>query len=185
MSSKVQAWRTPVIEPSGAYSNSLVAVIQTCGCACAVLAPSPVPPASSSRPSSARIKIFTSGSLFISSGLGRFQQPAPAQERLGLRLAAAEGDIGVFRIDRSAGGIDVVMQPFGGRRVKNIAGFLEGAERVGVHHLRPHVAVIARRIMITGEDVAELGRPMPQYDLLGHADLCKLRLLERSDIPGH
>ena len=34
MSSNVQAWRTPVIEPSGAYITSLLAVIQTCGCAC-------------------------------------------------------------------------------------------------------------------------------------------------------
>src|SRR4051812_9619017 len=31
MSSNVQAWRTPAIEPSGAYITSLLAVIQTCG----------------------------------------------------------------------------------------------------------------------------------------------------------
>src|SRR5262249_3923182 len=33
MSSKVQAWRTPVIVPSGANTSSLFIVTQTCGCA--------------------------------------------------------------------------------------------------------------------------------------------------------
>src|SRR5262245_66207149 len=33
MSSKVQAWRTPVIVPSGANTSSLFMVTQTCGCA--------------------------------------------------------------------------------------------------------------------------------------------------------
>ena len=40
--------------------------------------------------------------------------------------------------------------------IEDVAGLLEGAERVGVHHLRPHVAVIARRVMVAGEDMAEL-----------------------------
>jgi hypothetical protein len=33
MSSNVQAWRTPVTDPSGAKINSLFTVTHTCGCA--------------------------------------------------------------------------------------------------------------------------------------------------------
>src|SRR6266851_3330128 len=96
MSSKVQAWRTPVIEPSGAYSNSLVAVIQTCGCARAGGASSIIKPTSPSSAKSRRVAVSTSGRL------GLDQKAAAAQERVGLRLTAAEGDIGLLGIARAA-----------------------------------------------------------------------------------
>src|SRR3979409_1893943 len=114
-------------------------MIQTCGCACAVGAPRAVPPTSSSKPSNRRIYLFMSGSL-------GFQQAAATQQRVRLRLAATEGDIGVFWIARAARRIDVVVQPLCYSGIEDVAGLLEGAERVGVHHLGPHVAVIARRI---------------------------------------
>src|ERR1700738_4798878 len=104
MSSKVQAWRTPVIEPSAAQISSLAAVIQTWGCASATLAPSASAPVNSSKASKRCIAISTSGRL------GRFQQAAAAQQGVRLRLPAAERDIGVFRIARAARGIDVVVQ---------------------------------------------------------------------------
>ncbi|GCC48925.1 hypothetical protein chiPu_0033207 [Chiloscyllium punctatum] len=75
------------------------------------------------------------------------------------------------------------MQPLGGRRIEDVAGLLEGAEGVGVHHLRPHVAVIAGGIMVAGEDVTELGRPVAQRDFRGHADLLQLLLFEGADVP--
>src|SRR5204863_9648825 len=117
-----------------------------------------------SRPNSRLMRRVTSG------GLGGVEQATPAQQRVGLGRAAAERDIGVFGVARSAGGIDVVMQPLGEGGIEDVAGLLEGAEGVGVHHLGPHVAVVTGGIVIAGEDMAELGRPVPQRDLGGHAD---------------
>jgi hypothetical protein len=71
-----------------------------------------------------------------------FQQAAAAQQRIRLRLAAAEGDVGLLRLARAARRVDVVVQTLCHRGVEDVAGLLERAERVGVHHLRPHVAVI-------------------------------------------
>src|ERR1700752_3176523 len=107
MSSNVQAWRTPVTEPSGAYINSLVEVIQTCGWACASVALSIASKAASSKPSGRGDIGLISGRL-----LG-FHPAAAAQQRIRRGLAATEGDIGLFRIARAAGRIDVVMQPLG------------------------------------------------------------------------
>src|SRR6185437_9364171 len=129
MSSKVQAWRTAVIDPSGAKINSLVEVIQTCGWACAV------PEPSVAKQTSSNTAMRRAGP--ISGCLWNFKEAATAQQRVGLRLPAAEGDIGLFRIARAAGRIDVVVQAPCHRRIEDVAGFLEGAERVGVHHLRP------------------------------------------------
>src|SRR6185436_14882604 len=86
----------------------------------------------------------TRGGTGYSRRLRGFEQAPPPQQRVGLRLAAAEGDIGILRVARAARRIDVVVQAFGGGGIEDVAGLLEGAERVGVHHLRPHVAVIAR-----------------------------------------
>ena len=118
----------------------------------------------------------------LSRRLRGFEQAPPPQQRVRLRLAAAEGDIGVLRVARTARRIDVIMQAFGGGGIEDVAGLLEGAEGIGVHHLRPHVAVIAGRIVIAGEDMAELRGPVPQRDFRGHADLFQLRLLERCNV---
>ncbi len=74
------------------------------------------------------------------------------------------------------------MQTLGDRGIENVAGLLESAERVGVHHLGPHVAVIARRVVIAGKDMAELLRPMPQRDFRRHADFFQLIALERPHV---
>src|ERR1700737_2157777 len=140
--------------------NSLEAVIQTCGCACAAVAPSAKAAASSSKPNNRRIGSFPSGP-FTSGCLGCLQQPTPPQQGVGLRLAAAERDIGVLGIARAARRIDVVVQAFCHLGIEDVAGFLERAEGVGIHYLGPHVAVIARRVVIAGEDMAELLRPVP------------------------
>src|SRR4029453_8505645 len=84
----------PVIEPSGAYITSLLATIQTCGCASAGAAPSAIPAARRKRPSNRCMVAVTSGHL------GGFEQAAPAQQRVGLRLAATEGDVGLLRLAR-------------------------------------------------------------------------------------
>src|SRR5258708_24209230 len=112
----------------------MVAVTQTCGCARAGYATRVRLAASSSTPSKRCSKTFTSGSL-------GFQQAAAAQQRVGFGLAAAEGNVGIFRIARAARRIDVVVQPLGHRGVENVPGLLEGAERGGIPHLRPHLAV--------------------------------------------
>src|SRR6478735_3199277 len=83
-----------------------------------------------------------------SSRLRGFEQATPTQERVRLGLAAAEGDIGLLGLARAARRVDVVVQTFGSGRIEDVAGLLEGAEGVGVHHLRPHVAVIAGGIVI-------------------------------------
>src|SRR4051794_35190414 len=85
-----------------------------------------------------------------------FQQAAPAQQGVGFRRPAAEGDVGILGVAGAARRIDVVMQPPGDGGIEDVAGFLEGTEGVGVHHFRPHVAVVARRVVIAGEDVTEL-----------------------------
>src|SRR3954471_14615780 len=95
----------------------------------------------SSKPSTRCSAIFTSGSL------GCFQQTTATQQGIGLRLPAPEGDIGVLGIARAARRVDVVMQAFGYRRIEDVTRFLKGAERIGVHHLGPHVAIVARRIV--------------------------------------
>src|SRR3954468_5551895 len=51
--------------------------------------------------------------------LRHVDQPAPAQQRVGLGLAAAERDVGGFRVARAAGGIDVVVQAFCGCGIEN------------------------------------------------------------------
>src|SRR5215211_377910 len=53
MSSKVQACRTPVTLPSGAYTSSLFIVTQTCGCADAA----PAASASAAKPPSTDRKL--------------------------------------------------------------------------------------------------------------------------------
>src|SRR5204862_3266465 len=133
-----------------AYSNWLLAVIQTWGCACAELGPSAIAATSSNKPLIRRHTLFTSGRL------GRFQQTASPQQRIGLRLTAAERDVGVFGIARASGRIDVVVQAFGHLSIEDVAGLLERAEGVGVHHLGPHITVIAGGIVIAGKHVAEL-----------------------------
>jgi hypothetical protein len=56
------------------------------------------------------------------------------------------------------------------RRVERIARLLEGGEGVGVHHLGPHVAVVARRIAVAGEDMGEMRRRVAHRDRPRHAD---------------
>src|SRR5579863_7369643 len=121
-------------------------MIQTSGWACAAVGPS------SHAPTSSRL-IRQYLAVAISGGLRRVQEAPPPQERVRLRVTAAEGDIGSFRIARAARRIDIVVKAFGDSGIENVAGLLEGAERVGIHHFRPHVAVIARGVMVAGEDV--------------------------------
>src|ERR1700704_5861613 len=111
--------------------NSLEAVIQTCGCACAAVAPSAKAAASSSKPDNRRIASFTSGP-FTSGCLGCLQQPTPPQQRIGLRLPAAERHIDFFGVARATRRIDVVVQAFCHLGVEDVAGFLESTEGVGV-----------------------------------------------------
>src|SRR3984957_7863490 len=59
MSSKVHAWRTPVIEPSVVKMSSLAAVTQTCGCACAAPPPKASAAEIDSRGSKLRSKTST------------------------------------------------------------------------------------------------------------------------------
>ena len=59
---------------------------------------------------------------------------------------------------------------FGQTRIESIPGFLEGGEGVGIHHLGPHVAVIARRIPVAREDMGEMGRGVAHPDGPRHAD---------------
>ena len=68
------------------------------------------------------------------------------------------------------------------RRIEDVAGFLEGAERVGVEHLRPHIAVIGRRIAAAGKDMPEMRRAMTHDDLVRHADARHFLFLERGDV---
>src|SRR5262249_23468178 len=62
------------------------------------------------------------------------------------------------------------VQPLCDRGIEDVAGLLERTERIGIHHLRPHVAVVAGRIVIAREDMPELRRPVPHRNLRGHAD---------------
>jgi len=72
------------------------------------------------------------------------------------------------------------MQPLGDGGIEDVAGLLEGAKRRRPS-LGPHIAVIARGIVIAGEDVAELGRPVPQRDFR-EAFRSPARLLEGADL---
>ena len=109
------------------------------------------------------------------------KSPSP-QQRVRRRQPAAEGDIGFFRLLRAAGGIDEAAQLLGRRLVENVARLLEGAEGIGVEHLRPHVAVIGRGIAAAGEDMREMRRPVAHDDLVRHADPVERRLLERGGV---
>lgn len=62
-------------------------------------------------------------------------QPALFQQRINVRAAAAEGFVGFFGVLAAAGGVDEVVEAGGGGGVEDVAGFLEGAEGVRVHHL--------------------------------------------------
>src|ERR1700722_9248502 len=94
---------------------------------------------------------------------GRVREAAAPQQRLLVGQPAAEGLVGLVRSARAAGRIDEAMEPLGGRAVEHVAGLLEGVEGVGVEHTRPHVAVLGRRIVVAGEDVAELRRAGPHH----------------------
>ena len=56
----------------------------------------------------------------------RSGQPALLQHRVRRRQAAAERLVGVFRVDRAAGRIDVQLQLFRDLRVERVARLLEG-----------------------------------------------------------
>ena len=66
--------------------------------------------------------------------------------------------------------------------MEDVAGLLKRREGVGVDHLRPHVAVIGRRIAVAREHVGEMGRPVPHGDLGRHADARERGLLEARDV---
>src|SRR6478609_11643930 len=69
-------------------------------------------------------------------GLGDFlAQPAPPQQPLGRRHAAAEGGVELDRIARATGGIDVIAQVLRGTGIEDVAGLLERGEGVRVQHL--------------------------------------------------
>src|ERR1700685_3961637 len=95
------------------------------------------------------------------------------QQRFGAGKAAAEGLVGVGGIARAAGGVNRLLQPLGGRRIENIAGFFKSLECVGVENLRPHVTVVAGRISAAGEYVTKMRRTMAHDDLFGHVDARK------------
>ena len=83
----------------------------------------------------------------------------------GLGSRPRKGLVGLGRIARSAGGVDRLAQALRRGRIEDVAGLLEGLEGVGIEHLRPHVAVVGRRIAVAGEDMPEVGRPVAHGDL--------------------
>ena len=54
-------------------------------------------------------------------------------------------------------------------RIEGVARLLEGLEGVGVHHLGPHVAVIARGIAVAREDMGEMRGRVAHPDGVRHA----------------
>src|SRR5215472_8679068 len=104
-------------------------------------------------------------------GLRRgLEQSAPLEQAVGRRQATAEQGVELGRIACAAGRVDVRVQLARGRAVEDVAALLERGEGVGVEHLRPHVAVIARGVTAAGEDVPEMGGAVPHHDLGRHAD---------------
>ena len=94
---------------------------------------------------------------FMSVTRARQSQPALRAAALRARRAsAAERLVGLRRIARAAGGIDVSRKRLRDRRIEHVAGLLESGESVGIEHLRPHVAVVGRRIAVAGEDMPEV-----------------------------
>ena len=61
--------------------------------------------------------------------------------------------------------------------IEDVARLLEGRERVGVHHLRPQVAVVARRI--AAHDVQEVRDAVAHDDLARHAEALQRRRARR------
>src|SRR5206468_12128199 len=98
-----------------------------------VAVPSTMPPARRSRLNNPRMVDITSGRRSC------FEQTPTTQQRVRLRLAATERDIGFLGLARAARRIDIVMQSPGSGGIEDVAGLLEGAEGVGVQHVRPHV----------------------------------------------
>src|SRR2546425_352973 len=92
------------------------------------------------------------------SDAGQRIQPAFAQQRLRVGIAAAEGAIGLGRVAAVAGGVDEFAQALCRRGVEDVAGLFERVESVGVEDLGPEIAVIARRVTVAGEDVLEVRR---------------------------
>ena len=70
------------------------------------------------------------------------------------RQPPAEGDVGLCGVVAAAGGIDVVVEALGQLGIEHVARLLEGVEGVGIHHLRPQIAVVAGRI--AADDVLEV-----------------------------
>ena len=77
--------------------------------------------------------------------LARRRQPAAFQKRAHPRHPAAEPGVERVRLLGAASRQDVALQPRRHRRIEGIARLLEGREGIGIHHLGPHVAVVARR----------------------------------------
>src|SRR5437588_840799 len=145
--------------PSSVSSGSLPPAAPAASSASAqpLIAPGTVSAASGPRAGIASCSRYSSRSV---------GEPAPPQQRVLGWQAAAERLVGLVGSARAAGRVDVAMQPLGGRAVEYVAGLLERVERVGVQHLGPHIAVIGRRIVVAGEDVAEMRRTVPHHDLL-------------------
>ena len=106
----------------------------------------------------------------------RSVQAAPGQQRLDVRLPAAEFFIKRHGVVGPAPGKDVVPERGGGFFIEN-AGLLEGLEGVGVQHFGPDVTVVARRVH-AGEDVPEIGRAVARDDLRDQAAAAHRGLLE-------
>mmetsp|Transcript_22989 Transcript_22989/g.38801 ORF Transcript_22989/g.38801 Transcript_22989/m.38801 type:complete len:282 (+) Transcript_22989:1502-2347(+) len=111
-------------------------------------------------------------------------QPAPLEQGLDPRQSAPERHIKISGIGAAAGAEDVGLQRFGFCGVERPACFLKGGKGVGVHHLGPHVAVIARRISVACKDMGEMWRRVAHPDGVGHAHFGKDFGLPRHGIGG-
>src|SRR5262245_11860395 len=71
-------------------------------------------------------------------------QTAAFEQGIDFGVTAAELAIGFGKVAGTARRVDVLVEPRRGSRIEGVAGFLEGAEAIGVEHLRPQIAVVAR-----------------------------------------
>ena len=111
------------------------------------------------------------------------RKPAPLEQRGHVGVTPAESAIGRFPVGLVAGHQQGGAELVGGRAVPD-ALLLEQRPGVGVHRLRPEVAVIARRIAVRREDVPELRRAVPHHHFLRHLQFGQRLALERVRV-GH
>src|SRR5579859_2389269 len=110
------------------------------------------------------------------------REAAFAHERVAAWIAPAERAVAVGRIDGVADGKDVLHQFVGDGAVVRTFRLGERLECVGRERVRPEVAVVAGRVGVAREDVAELWRPVTHHELARHAERRERFLLERAGV---